>query len=102
MSQNKRDFILTFEQKVIKEKNYYKWQKHSFRSLNKGIRNFQGEPHHKAMIIAQKAVSLQLAKFHAILTPRPMISTSAFLSCAMISGVHESPERPWRSFLHQA
>ena len=41
------------------------------------------------------------AKFHAISTQRPMIFTSTFLPCAMISGVSESLERPWRFVLHQ-
>ena len=45
-----------------------------------------GVPHGKAMSITQKAVSLQSAKFHAILTLRPMFSTSVFLLYAMISG----------------
>jgi len=55
----------------------------------------------RAKTIAQKAVSLQPTKFYAIPTPRPMISTSVFLPCAMISGVRESPEMPWRFVLHQ-
>ena len=50
--------------------------------------------------IAQKAVSLQLAKFHAIPTLRPMIFTSTFLPYMMISGARESPERTWQSVLH--
>ena len=45
------------------------------------------------MTIVQKAVLLQLAKFHAISTLMPIISTSAFLPCVMISGVRESPGR---------
>jgi len=51
---------------------------------------FSGVPCSFTTNIAQKAVSLQPAKFHAILTSRPMISTSAFLPYAMISSVHES------------
>ena len=46
------------------------------------------------MSIAQKAVLLQFAKFHVILTSRPMISSSVFLPYAMILGMHESPGRP--------
>ena len=46
------------------------------------------------MIITQKTVSLQPTKFHVILTPRPMISISAFLPCVMILGAHDSLGRP--------
>jgi len=53
------------------------------------------------MIIAQKTVSLQSAKFYVIPTPRHMISSSAFLPCVLILSAHESPRRPWRSVLHQ-
>ena len=63
---------------------------------------FSRVPLGKIMIIAQKAISHQSTKFHAIPTPRPMISTSVVLLCAMISGVHESPNKPWWSVLHQA
>ena len=31
-----------------------------------------------------------------------MISTSVFLPCTIISSVHKSLERPWRSVLHQS
>ena len=81
-------------------KYYYKWHNHSFQGLNKGILHFQGVPRGKTTTIAQKAVSLQLAKFHSILTPRPMISTSAFLPCVLISAARESSGRSWRSILH--
>ena len=47
----------------------------------------------KVMTISQKAISLQPAKFHAIPTLRPIIFTSVFLPCAMISSAHESPRR---------
>ena len=49
-----------------------------------------------------KAVSLQPIKFHVISTLSPMISTSVFLPCVMISGVHESLGRSWQSVLHQS
>ena len=45
-----------------------------------------GVPHGKVMSITQKAISLQFAKFHVILTPRPMVSTSVFLLYVMILG----------------
>ena len=48
----------------------------------------------------QKAISLNPAKFHAILTLRPMISISTFLPCMVISSTRESMGRPWQSVLH--
>ena len=37
---------------------------------------------------------LQPAKFHAIPTLSPMISTNSFLPYAMMLGTHEGPRRP--------
>ena len=75
-------------------KYYYKLQNHSFQGLDKGIRHFQRVPQGNAMNIPQNSLFLQPAKFNAIPTPRPMISPSAFLLCALISGVRESAKRP--------
>ena len=44
--------------------------------------------------IAQNAVLLPPAKFNAIPTSRRMISTSAFLLYALISGASENAKRP--------
>ena len=43
--------------------------------------------------IAQNAILLPPAKFNAIPTSRRMISTSAFLLCALISGLRESAKK---------
>ena len=68
--------------------------KSQFSALNEGIRHFEGVPRGKVMTIAQKAVSIQHAKFHASPTLRPMIFTSVFLPCALCLSVHENLGRP--------
>ena len=68
-----------------------KWKNLPFSRVHRG----------KPTTIAQKTVSLQPAKFHAIPTLRHMISTSSFLPWTLILHVRESLGRPWWSVLHQ-
>ena len=81
-------------------KYYYEQQNHSFCGLNEEIRHFQGVLHGEVITIAQKAISLQPTKFHAISTPRPTIYASDFLPCASFSSARESTRKPWRFVLH--
>ena len=61
---------------------------------------FKGYFMAKWWLLLRRLFRFSLPKFHAISTPRPMISTSAFLPYVIILGARESPERSWRSILH--